>query len=75
MANLGIFLMGENKTKQKKMIWRLHNSGNTTEATTLLQQFIKKKAEILRKKRRLLVHDSIIFTLRKIFLFFWEEKS
>ena len=27
----------------KKKQWRLHNCGNTTEATTLLQQFIKKK--------------------------------
>ena len=31
------------KKKKKKKQWRLHNCGNTTEATTLLQQFIKKK--------------------------------
>ena len=30
-------------TQQKKTQWKLHNCGNTTEATTLLQQFIKKK--------------------------------
>ena len=29
--------------KKKKGQWRLHNCGNTPEATTLLQQFIKKK--------------------------------
>ena len=29
--------------KKKNRQWRLHNCGNTTEATTLLQQFIKKK--------------------------------
>ena len=28
---------------QKSRQWGLHNCGNTTEATTLLQQFIKKK--------------------------------
>ena len=28
---------------KKKRQWRLHNCGNTTEATTLLQQFTKKK--------------------------------
>ena len=30
--------------KKKQWIW--HNCGNTTEATTLLQQFIKKKKNI-----------------------------
>ena len=29
--------------KKKKKQWRLHNCGNTNEATALLQQFIKKK--------------------------------
>ena len=28
--------------KKKNIQWRLHNCGNTTEATTLLQQFFKK---------------------------------
>ena len=31
----------------KKIQWILHNCGNTTEATTLLQQFFKKKTTFL----------------------------
>ena len=32
--------------KFSKIQWRLHNCGNTNEATTLLQQFIKKKFKL-----------------------------
>ena len=48
----------------KKRQWRLHNCGNTTEATTLLQQFIKKK----KNSNMAAVRSVVVFYLTKKFM-------
>ena len=43
--NFPLMRSDNEKRGGEKKQWRLRNCGNTTEATTLLQQFIKKRRE------------------------------